>query len=276
MASRKFKEKEPGTLVEYCGCPLTIKGTKVDCGSSDAGRVYLHEDGSHSFSRFSCKGSIVNYDIANMVAITRNVKEIDWEAEREKMEEVKDLIAVSMPSRKLSASDYEEYGVVMALESDGETVDKVYYPSYRDNEQCGLRIRSRFKEGDPEVVKKPELLGVLKNFRGSIGDVKKGIEMFGQHLFPAGGKHIIICCGEEDTISARKMFKKEAKTGTGYPCVGTPSGESVAGVKPHLKYLSSFERITIIPDSDSAGKEFCDALCKILPVGKVHVVKLPK
>lgn len=278
MARKHFKDKEPGSFIGHCACPLKVKvGTKlVDCGSSDAGSYYLHEDGSYSFSCFSCSGSLPEFDIEGMVAVVGKVREINWEVEMEKLEEVRDnLAAMDNKERKMRADAYEFYGVQMEMNEAGDRIEKIYYPTYRDGEHVGYRNRKRFEEWMDQVKKKPELNGVLKDFSGGIGDTKKGIEMFGQHLFEPGGKRIIITCGEEDAVATYHMTSLQTKFDGGYPTVSVPSGEDTSWIKPHLEYLSSFGEILIIPDQDKQGKLFSEALCKLLPVGKVKLVSLP-
>ncbi len=271
MARKKFKEKEPGQYIGHCACP--------DCGSSDAGSYYQHEDGSHSFSCFSagCDASYPDFDIEGMVAVVGKAREIDWEVEMEKLEEVRDnLAAMDNPDRKMRADAYEFYGVQMEMNEAGDRIEKIFYPTYRDGQHVGYRNRKRFEGWMAQVEKKPELLGVLKDFTGGIGDTKKGIEMFGQHLFEPGGKRIIITCGEEDAVATYHMTKMNTKFDGGYPTVSVPSGEDVSGVKPNLEYLSSFGEIYIIADQDKQGALFQEQLCKLLPVGKVRLVSLPK
>lgn len=270
-AKKRFREKEPGVYQGHCACPLD------GCGSSDAGSYYLHDDGSYSFSCFSCKGSSPEFDITNMVTVEYKGREIDMEAELEKLEEVRDnLAAMDNPDRHLRAEAYEFYGVQMEMNEAGDKIETIFYPTYRDGEHVGYRNRTRFKEYHDEVKKHSEKLGRLKNFAGGIGDTKKGIEMFGQHLFPAGGKRIIITCGEEDAVTTYHMISLQTKFEGGYPTVSVPSGEDVSGVKPNLVYLSSFEEIYIIADQDKQGAIFQESLCKLLPVGKVRMVALPK
>ena len=139
-----------------------------------------------------------------MIAVEGRSREIDWEAEMEKLEEVRDnLIAISNKDRKLKSEVYDLYGCKMELSEDGETIETIYYPTYRINDKeeyihVGYRNRKRFKKNDPEVEKDPSKLNVLKNFKGGIGDTKKGITMFGQWLFKdSEKKRLIICCGEE-------------------------------------------------------------------------------
>ena len=52
-----------------------------------------------------------------------------------------DYIAFDNPERKLRADDYELFGVKMEMESDGETISKIFYPTYRDSVHVGYRIR---------------------------------------------------------------------------------------------------------------------------------------
>lgn len=278
MANRKkFDRKEKGVFQGHCSCPLEVK-KGVPCGSSDAGSLYLHEDGSYSFSCFSCGGSVIDFnpDGIEIVESTKK-REINWEEEQEKIEFIKnDLICVDNPDRKLRSDVYEHYGCRMETKEDGETIEVIYYPTYRAGEHKGYRNRKRFQSWHKQVKKKPELLGVLKDFSGGVGDTQKGIDMFGQWLFPEGGKRIIINCGEEDAMTVWKLTDMKTKFDGGYPSISCPSGEKIAWVKPHINYLGSFDNIYIICDQDSTGETFKEELCKILPVGKVKIVNLPK
>lgn len=271
MAKKHYKQKEAGSFQGHCECEK--------CGSGDNGAYYLHDDGSYSFSCFtpSCDAAYPDFDITNMKAAARTGRVINWEEELEKIADIKEnLAAMDNPERHLRADAYEFYGVMMEMNDAGDKIEKIFYPTYREGEHVGYRNRKRFEDWHDQVKKKPELLGVLKDFSGGVGDTKKGIEMFGQHLFPAGGKRIIICCGEEDAIVTYHMTAMQTKFEGGYPTVSVPSGEDVAGVKPHLEYLSSFDEIIIIADQDDTGKAFQDKLCKLLPVGKVGMLSLPK
>lgn len=275
--AKKFKEKEAGVYQGHCACPL--KG----CESTDAGSYYEHDDGSYSFSCFSCGGSIVDFDINEMKPVEGgSSRVIDWEAEMERLEEVRDdLEAVSSKERKIPAKIYDFYGCRMEMDKEGEEIETVYYPTYRPDDNgtlhhVGYRNRKRFKEWHDAVKKDPSKLNVLKDFSGGVGDTKKGISLFGQWLFsPEESNRVILCCGEEDAMAAYLMTSKHTKFDGGYPCVSTPSGENVNGIKPHLRWLSKFKEIYIVADQDKAGKAFEAELCKILPVGKVRLVRLP-
>lgn len=272
MGRRKYEQKEPGVFQGHCACSK--------CDSSDNGAYYLHDDGSYSFSCFtpSCNASYPDFDVTNMVAAQRKGgRVLDMAEEMEKLADVRDnLAAIDNKERKMRADVYDFYGVRMELNSDGDRIEKIFYPTYRNGEHVGYRNRKRFEEWHDAVKKDPSKLGVLKDFSGGIGDTKKGVSMFGQHLFPAGGKRIIITCGEEDAVATYHMTSLKTKFVGGYPTVSVPSGEDVSGVKPNLEYLSSFEEIYIIADQDKQGGIFQEDLCKLLPVGKVRKVALPK
>lgn len=276
MANLRYKQKEQGVYEGHCTCPLE------GCNSSDAGSYYSHEDGSYSFSCFSCHGSIPEFDINTMVAAEGGGKrEIDWAMEAQIMEEIKaDLINVANKQRRLRSTVYDFYGCRMDLEEDGATIAKIFYPTYREVEgvltHVGYRNRKRYQPWHDAVKKKPELDGVLKDFAGGVGDTKKGIALYGQWLFPAGGKRIILTCGEEDAHAVYTMTDMQTKFEGGYPTVSAPSGENIEWIKPNLKYLCSFEEIYIVADQDKAGHAFEEALCKLLPVGKVRLIRLPK
>lgn len=271
LAKRRFKQKDKGIFQGHCACILT------GCNSRDAGSFYLHKDGSYSYSCFSCLGSAIDFDPETVEVIDGSKKgEINWEEEKERLEYVRDeLIPGDNPVRKLRSDVYEHYGCRMETASDGTTIEVIYYPSYRNGEHCGYRNRKRYQAWHRQVKKDPKKLGVLKDFTGGIGDTQKGIDMFGSWLFPAGGKRVIINCGEEDAMTVWKLTSIKTKFEGGYPSISCPSGENIAWVKPHIRYLGSFSEIYIIADQDKAGEKFEADLCKILPVGKVRVVKLP-
>lgn len=275
---KKLPEKEQGTIIGKYNCTID---PKEECTSSDAMAVYEHEDGTHSAYCWSCESSTPSFDFDLMESgssSTKKQKEEYINMNLPSLDEVlNDYIAVDNKDRKLRASAYELYGVKMEIAGDGETINKQFYPTYRDDKHVGFRIRSRFEAGHPEVIKEPKKLGILKNFEGKIGDTKKGIELFGQWVFPSGsGKRLMITEGEEDAITGYVMTETKTKFEGGYPHVSVPSGANVAGLKAQLKYINSFEEIYLVFDQDDAGKELLEKAVKFLPLGKVRIVRLPK
>ena len=243
--------------------------------------VYEHSDGSHSAYCWVCQSSTPEFDFDNMEASTgksSTKKEIKVSYNLPTVEEVReDYFAVSNPDRKIPASYYEKYGVCMELQGDGETIERVFYPTYREeppenNTHVGYRIRGRFPEGHKDE-------GVLKDFgQGAIGDTKKGIQLFGEWVFDrAKHKRLILTEGEEDAICGNMMTDKHkgVKVEGGYAVMSLPSGANIAGIKSRLEYISKYDEIYLNFDNDSAGKAVLEKALKILPVGKVRIVELP-
>lgn len=278
MAKKKFKDKEAGSLVgKY---PCFIKG---GCGSSDACAVYEHTDGSHSAYCWSCEESSPDIDFSTLEENTYSARNSNTTAESyvtmnlPELESVRDDYSViDNKDRKVRADIYEFYGCRMEVNPDGETIEKIFYPTWRDNLHVGYRIRSRFEVSSPEVKKNPDKLGVLKCFEGKIGDTKKGIELFGQNLFsPENHKRLFITEGEEDAMTGYYMSSKKTKSKEGYAFVSVPSGANVAGLKGNLEYINSFDEIFLCFDNDAKGQELVDKATKFLPVGKVRIMRYP-
>ena len=184
----KRREKEKGQFQGHCACPK--------CQSSDNGAYYLHEDDSHSFVCFgvTCGHTIPEFDITTMTEATyTGGRVLDMAEEMEKIEDIKEnLAAMDVKERKLRADAYDIYGCKMEMNPDGDAVDVIYYPTYRDKEHVGYRNRKRFQAWHEDVKKGKRKEGEFKDFQGGIGDTKKGIQMFGQNVFEGGGKRIII------------------------------------------------------------------------------------
>ena len=109
-----------------------------------------------------------------------------------------------------------------------------------------------------------------KKFRW-VGNAK-GTELFGQHLWKAGGKRLIITEGEIDALSVSQVQDNK------WPVVSVPNGAAGAeeAVRQQLEYVSSFERVDICFDSDEAGRKAAIAVALLLPPGKAHITHLSK
>ncbi len=286
MAGRKKKktEKSAGQFIHKTSCP--------DCGSHDNLAVYQHDDDSYSATCFgaSCERSFLHWDFDNDCEMGEEPRERvqnndDFFDELEgktkmsnlpSMEDIMDdCIAIDLPERKLRADVLDLYGVKVKIQDDGSTVDAHYYPTYRlddtgEAQHVGFRRRGRFPEGH-------EKAGQLKDFNGVIGDAKKGITMFGQWLVdPSKYKRVIVFEGEIDAMTGHTMIAQRAKYDGFAGCVSVPSGANISGIKPQLEYLAKFDEIFLCFDNDKAGKELQEKAVKVLPVGKVKIMKLPE
>lgn len=100
------------------------------------------------------------------------------------------------------------------------------------------------------------------------GDVGKGT-LFGQQLFPAGGKAITIVEGECDALAGFQL------TGSRYPCVSVKSSsEAKRNCVDNFEYLNSFDSIVVCMDNDDPGIKAADQIAQLFAPGKVRVLKL--
>lgn len=276
----KKKEKSAGVFIHKTSCP--------ECHSHDNLAVYQHDDDTYSATCFgaSCEKSYVNWDFDNDTPMGDDPRFNDDEDLNEdfvksnkreykmslpSMDDINDdCIAIDLTDRKLRANVLEHYGVKIAIQDDGETVDAHYYPTYRDEKHVGYRRRGRFPIGHEQA-------GQLKDFNGVIGDGKKGIEMFGQWVVsPDKFKRVMVFEGEIDAMTGHTLVSQKAKYEGFAGCVSVPSGANISGIKPQLEYLSKFDEIFLCFDNDKAGKELLEKAVKVLPVGKVKIMTLPK
>lgn len=104
------------------------------------------------------------------------------------------------------------------------------------------------------------------------GDKTNAEPLFGQHLFPAGGKFITITEGYEDAMAVHQMF------GGRYPAVSVDgSGSALNDCKRAFEYLNSFETIVIAFDNDEPGRKAAKEVASCgFPLGKVKILTLRK
>jgi twinkle protein len=93
------------------------------------------------------------------------------------------------------------------------------------------------------------------------------LQLFGQHLFPKGGKKLYVCEGEVDTLSAYTAL------GHSWPVVGLAGAQRVDKVfKANMEFLESFDTVVLCFDNDEAGQTATKKALEILSFG-THVLK---
>jgi twinkle protein len=104
-------------------------------------------------------------------------------------------------------------------------------------------------------------------WRGETGS----LPLFGQHLWSGRGKRICITEGEIDCLSLSQMWNNR------YPVVSLPNGVSHGpkAVKTNLEFLSGYDEIVLVFDTDDVGRECAERCAELLPAGKVRIAKLP-
>ena len=93
--------------------------------------------------------------------------------------------------------------------------------------------------------------------------------LFGQHLFPATGKRVVITEGELDAASCSEAMP-------GWPMVSLPSGAAAArkSIQRALQWLQGYEEIVLFFDNDEAGRKASDDAAGVLPPGKTKIARL--
>jgi twinkle protein len=93
--------------------------------------------------------------------------------------------------------------------------------------------------------------------------------LFGQHLFPATGKRVVITEGELDAASCSEAMP-------GWQMVSLPSGAAAAkkSVQRAIPWLQGYEEIVLFFDNDEAGRKASEEAASVLPPGKTKVARL--
>lgn len=188
------------------------------CGSSDGAAI--NADGSTYC--FVCTTLTPSKDGVVVVHDTSNeTKDMSF------LKHYKDGVHVSVSERRITKSTMEKFGVV-------REANNIYFPYFdKDNQLVAAKVRN----------------SDTKDF-STAGHWSKGT-MFGQQVFPTGGKYITIVEGEFDALAANQMF------GGKYPVVSVRQGAAAAlkDCKANYEYINSFETIVLCLDSDEPGQK---------------------
>lgn len=104
-----------------------------------------------------------------------------------------------------------------------------------------------------------------------IGDTGN-LPFYGQHLWPTGGKRLLITEGAIDCLTMSQLFDNK------YPVVSIPNGvnSTAKAIKDNYEFVSSFETIVLCFDMDEPGQRAAREAAEILPPGKVRIMTLPR
>ena len=103
-----------------------------------------------------------------------------------------------------------------------------------------------------------------------IGDTKEA-KLFGEHLWKAGGRMLVLCEGEVDTLSMSQCQNNA------FPVCGVPTGAAGAkrAVQKSLDFVESFDRVIIMMDMDEAGQSAALQIAQLLTPSKAYIAHLP-
>ena len=231
-------EKNDGDFLYHTSCS--------SCGSSDANAVY--DDGtSYCFSCETYKSNVV-IDNEDYLRPKKNKKRMDMNSKLSIGRHYR------LKDRAITQETCEHYGVTVLTKD--KKIARHVYPYFRQDNHVGNKMRNTAEEGP--------------KFLPSEGTMK-GVDLFGQHLFPPGSaKYITVTEGELDAMSVYQM------TGSKFPVVSLINGSSgaVRDFKRHLEYLESFNTVYICFDNDGPGNKAAKKAASILSPGKAKIVHL--
>lgn len=104
-----------------------------------------------------------------------------------------------------------------------------------------------------------------KDFR-FLGDTKKP-PLYGQWLWKAGGRRLVITEGELDAISVSLAYSHK------FPVVSVPNGAQGAkkALQNHLEWVDSFDEVVLAFDNDEVGRKASQECALLFPAGKAMI-----
>ena len=103
-----------------------------------------------------------------------------------------------------------------------------------------------------------------------IGNQKEA-RLFGQHLWKAGGRRVVVTEGEIDCLSISQL------QGNKWPCVSLPNGaqSGAKAFRVSLEWLEAFDEVVIAFDMDEPGQAAARDCAALLTPGKARIARLP-
>ncbi len=206
-----------------------------ECGSSDGGSLY---DDGHIFCH-ACetlvRGKTKNPEGDNTLKAETETEDGDLQ------DFIEGTLIGPLKDRGLTKETLKRFGVRLSVHNNVPT--RHHYPAKTAaGDLVGWKVRT-----------------MPKNFHveGSLN--KAGL--FGQHLFPSGGKKVTLCEGELDAMSSFQM------RGSTWPTVSINNGASAAykECKRHFEWLNTFDEIIINFDNDEPGLKAAREVATLFP-----------
>jgi twinkle protein len=191
------------------------------CGSSDG--LAINDD--MSTKCFVCNTFTPSTSHTEEIKMLAAAEEVDVKQDVSFLKKYREGMSVSVSDRRITKATMEKYGVVRCD-------DGLYFPYHdKDNQLVAAKVR-----------------GLKDKAFSTAGAWGKGT-LFGQHLFPIGGRYLTLVEGEFDALAAYQM------TGSKYPVVSirNGAGSALKDCKQHYEYINSFENIIVCFDGDEHG-----------------------
>lgn len=250
------KAKMPdGELLYHAAC------IGEDCTSSDGMAVYQKEIDGEKVNDAYCFVCTNYFSHAELEEVGIKIKD-----GRNKVTEVVDFTEIqAIPfrgwkERGIGQPVSTKYGVHTEIKNEFDVTAR-YYPSTSDGKVVGFKKRL-----------------TPKDFVG-IGSTKATNELFGQSVFEAGQKYLIITTGEEDALAfAQALYSK--KDGVEYwtPAVSVTCGDGsiIKQFKANFEYINSFSKVILAFDQDDSAQKYVEEAARLLTPGKAFIAKFPQ
>lgn len=254
---------------------LSIEG-KVQCPrcaskGGDASKNNLHcygldGDGEHKGAKcFAC-----DYTIPSQKWLEENSKNSEEEKEYELVgsifneevhQKLKEVTGTDPKGyRGIRADISKPFGVRYEYSEEDGSVSKTYYPCTKDSKLVGYKVRKHPKQFE------------------AMGETGKDTELFGQFKFKTHTHTLLIVGGEHDQLAAFQMLSDAQRNKDFDPiAVVSPTvGESGAykQIQNNYGFISQFKKVVVAMDNDDAGQAATEKLCKVLPRGKIFIMKM--
>jgi len=248
-------------FVKHDSCP--------NCGSKDNLAVY--DDGSYyCFSDCGYKSVSEEYK-KEAKASNSKYKEKDLEetiktgkpkiTEEQAAKVKKDTGVNPNGYRGIRADISKQFGIRYEYAEDTGEVSAVYYPCTRGYDLSGYKLRTH-----------------PKTFSTPYGATGKDCELFGQFKFKTMSNTCLIVGGEHDALAAFQMLSDAQKSKQYDPVavVSPTCGETSAfrQIQGQYNFFNQFKKVIVAMDSDAAGEAALEKIAKVLPRGKVYVMKM--
>ncbi len=227
---------------------LLYKTSCDTCGSSDANAVY--DDGHTYCFANGCRGWVDGEARETPSKGTRMARDL-----------IQGTVE-AIPKRHLDERVCAKYGYQVG---EFQRTNKEGI-AYGDPVKCHI---APYRDDTGTVVaQKIRLPG--KDFT-VLGDLKKALPLFGQHLCRDGGKMIVITEGEIDALSVCQAM------GLSWPAVSVPNGANGAkkSISKAIPFLERFEKVVFLFDGDEPGREALAECLPLLTSGKAYIAELP-
>lgn len=280
---------QSGSVLGKFSCP--------SCGSNDNLVVYVkHDDDGNEYLDASCfTPDCENKYVTEAQLKEQGVLDEGFKAPKTKKvvrtpitREQYDVLIAKCKQYSPSGSPHDTTMKDGSLYRGFKTETAKFYGHLYERNSNGEIIREYYPE--TQTGYKAEKLGSLRGYKSrtlpkifgthNIGVTGSSNGLSGQHLFKTGGKYVLITGGEADKVAAAQMLHDyQVQRGQGdydrTAIVGVHVGEGTLAkvCAAQYEWLDTFEEIIICMDSDEAGDNAMTAALKVLPEGKVKIMK---